>query len=199
MRGSQGSSIAEVVVDQHNPLLRAITFTNTIKSSKLVDIVRGQTAGEHQASLLPLEVQHVDGTQNSLDRQRKLAWLQTEDTDDRIGCRVPSLRRWWTSSCTPRTTSSGICQDEANAKSRAGWDQGWSPWLSLRFAAARLGNPVRMASKPSSHVSGCPLQDPRSRQGGAICDRVHGSACPVSGADRSRFGPSRVSGRWIPC
>ena len=71
--------------DQHNPLLRAITFTNTIKSSQMVekhwqdvvDVVRDQTDSALQASLLPLEVQHVDGTQNSLDRQRKLAWLQT--------------------------------------------------------------------------------------------------------------------------
>ncbi|MYC64655.1 MAG: DEAD/DEAH box helicase [Caldilineaceae bacterium SB0661_bin_34] len=85
-----------VTGDQHNPLLRAITFTNTIRTSKMVethwqdvvDIVRRQTDEEHQASLLPLEVKHVDGTQNSLDRQRKLAWLQTEDTDDRIRCRV---------------------------------------------------------------------------------------------------------------
>ncbi len=85
-----------VTGDQHNPLLRAITFTNTIRTSKMVethwqdvvDIVRRQTDEEHQASLLPLEVKHVDGTQNSLDRQRKLAWLQTEETDDRIGCRV---------------------------------------------------------------------------------------------------------------
>ena len=85
-----------VTGDQHNPLLRAITFTNTIKTSKMVethwqdvvDIVRRQTDEKHQASLLPLAVQHVDGTQNSLDRQRKLAWLQTEETDDQIGCRV---------------------------------------------------------------------------------------------------------------
>ena len=85
-----------VTGDQYNPLLRAITFTNTIKTSKMVethwqdvvDIVRRQTDDKYQASLLPLAVQHVDGTQNSLDRQRKLAWLQTEETDDQIGCRV---------------------------------------------------------------------------------------------------------------
>ena len=73
--------------DQHNPLRRAITFTNTIKVSKLVeshwqkvvDIVRAQTAPDQQADLLPLAVAHVDGTQNSLDRQHKLAWLQQED------------------------------------------------------------------------------------------------------------------------
>ena len=85
-----------VTGDQHNPLLRAITFTNTIRTSRMVethwqdvvDIVRRQTDEEHRASLLPLAVKHVDGTQNSLDRQRKLAWLQTEDTDDQAGCRV---------------------------------------------------------------------------------------------------------------
>ena len=83
-----------VIGDQHNPLLRAITFTHTIRASKLVenhwqdvvDIARRQTDEEHQATLLPLDVQHVDGTQNSLDRQRKLAWLQT--ADDRTVCRV---------------------------------------------------------------------------------------------------------------
>ena len=85
-----------VTGDQHNPLLRAITFTNTIRTSRMVethwqdvvDIVRQQTDEEHRASLLPLAVKHVDGTQNSLDRQRKLAWLKTEDTDDQAGCRV---------------------------------------------------------------------------------------------------------------
>ncbi len=90
-----------VTGDRHNPLLRAITFTNTIKSSQMVekhwqdvvDVVRDQTDSALQASLLPLEVQHVDGTQNSLDRQRKLAWLQTEDTDERVVCRILSNAR----------------------------------------------------------------------------------------------------------
>ena len=87
----------EVTGDQHNPLLRAIAFTNTIKSSKLVeahwqevvDIERDKTDTAQQASLLPLAVQHVDGTQNSLDRQRKLAWLQTADTNDQGGVPGP--------------------------------------------------------------------------------------------------------------
>ena len=91
----------EMTGDQHNPLLRAITFTNTIRASKLVeahwqevvDIVRRQTEEEQQAGLLPLEVQHVDGTQNSLDRQRKLAWLQTEDENNQAVCRVLSNAR----------------------------------------------------------------------------------------------------------
>ena len=85
-----------VTGDQHNPLLRAITFTNTIKVSRMVEAhwqdvleaVREQTDAEHRASLLPLDVAHVDGTQNSLDRQRKLAWLRQAAPDGRAGCRV---------------------------------------------------------------------------------------------------------------
>ncbi|MCY4526662.1 MAG: DEAD/DEAH box helicase family protein [Anaerolineaceae bacterium] len=85
-----------VTGDRHNSLRRAITFTNRIRDSKLVethwgrvvDIVRRSTAREHQEQLLRLEVSHVDGTQNSLDRQRKLSWLRNSDTDDSGVCRV---------------------------------------------------------------------------------------------------------------
>ena len=82
-----------VTGDRHNSLMRAITFTNTIKASKLVrdyweevvNTVRRSTDGEHQPSLLPLKVKHVDGTQHSLNRQRSLNWLR-EDKDE--VCRV---------------------------------------------------------------------------------------------------------------
>ena len=90
-----------VTGDQHNPLLRAITFTNTIKSSKMVeahwqkvvDAARERTDAALQADLLPLDVQHVDGTQNSLDRQRKLGWLKTKDAENGQVCRVLSNAR----------------------------------------------------------------------------------------------------------
>ena len=90
-----------VTGDQHNPLLRAITFTNTIKSSKMVetywqrvvDVVREQTDSGLRADLLPLEVKHVDGTQNSLDRQRKLGWLKSGETENGRVCRVLSNAR----------------------------------------------------------------------------------------------------------
>ena len=90
-----------VTGDQHNPLLRAITFTNTIKSSKMVeahwqkvvDAARERTDAALQSDLLPLDVQHVDGTQNSLDRQRKLAWLKTGERDNGQVCRVLSNAR----------------------------------------------------------------------------------------------------------
>ena len=90
-----------VTGDQHNPLLRAITFTNTIKSSKMVeahwqrvvDVAREQTDSALRADLLPLAVQHVDGTQNSLNRQRKLGWLKSGETDNGRVCRVLSNAR----------------------------------------------------------------------------------------------------------
>ena len=90
-----------VTGDQHNPLLRAITFTNTIKSSKMVkthwpkvvEAARERTDSAVGADLLPLEVRHVDGTQNSLDRQEKLGWLQTEGPVSARVCRVLSNAR----------------------------------------------------------------------------------------------------------
>ena len=90
-----------VTGDQHNPLLRAIAFTNTIKVSKLVqthwgkvvDIVRNKAEEGQGPQLLALEVRHVDGTQNSLDRQQKLAWLQTADTEGEPTCRILSNAR----------------------------------------------------------------------------------------------------------
>ena len=90
-----------VTGDQHNPLLRVITFTNTIKSSKMVeahwqkvvDAARERTDVALQSDLLSLDVQHVDGTQNSLDRQRKLGWLKTKDAENGQVCRVLSNAR----------------------------------------------------------------------------------------------------------
>ena len=90
-----------VTGDRHNPLLRAIVFMNTIRASKLVaeywgqlvDNSRHQTPAEHRPSLLPLKVRHVDGTQNSLDRQEKLTWLRAVDEEGEQGCRVLSNAR----------------------------------------------------------------------------------------------------------
>ena len=87
-----------VTGDRHNSLMRAITFTNTIKASKLVKCYWKEVVetfsrspdGEHLPNLLPLEVKHVDGTQDSLNRQRKLNWLR-EDNDE--VCRVLSNAR----------------------------------------------------------------------------------------------------------
>ncbi len=82
--------------DRHNSLLRAIAFMNTIKRSKLVqehwgtliENSRRRTAAVHHPNLLPLDVQHVDGTQHSLDRQKKLTWLREANAPGAEVCRV---------------------------------------------------------------------------------------------------------------
>lgn len=87
--------------DQHDPLMRAIAFTNTIKVSKIVEeqwpnVIEAsleQVDNEARENLLPIEIKHVDGTQNSLDRQSKLAWLKNENGEPSKICRVLSNAR----------------------------------------------------------------------------------------------------------
>ena len=84
--------------DMHQPVRRAIAFSNTIRQSKLVashwnpviDTVRDRVDEGERTRLLDCEVHHVDGTFNSLERTRLLSWL-SEGTDD--GCRILSNAR----------------------------------------------------------------------------------------------------------
>ena len=84
--------------DMHNPVRRAIAFSNTIRQSRLVashwnpviDTVRDRVDEGERTRLLNCEVQHVDGTFNSLDRTRLLSWL-SDGSDD--GCRILSNAR----------------------------------------------------------------------------------------------------------
>ena len=95
-------SSREVTGDMHQPVRRAIAFSNTIKQSKLVashwnpviDTVRDQVDESERELLLDCEVRHVDGTVNSLDRTRQLAWLADGDPDgDEDACRILSNAR----------------------------------------------------------------------------------------------------------
>ena len=84
--------------DMHQPVRRAIAFSNTIRQSRLVashwnpviDTVRDRADADEKARLLDCEVRHVDGTFNSLDRTRLLSWLS--DGSDK-GCRILSNAR----------------------------------------------------------------------------------------------------------
>ncbi len=85
--------------DMHNPMQRAIAFTSRIKQSKLVakhwnnvvDTVRKQSETEGATDdLLQCQIEHVDGTTNSLDRTRKLQWLS--ESEEGV-CRVLSNAR----------------------------------------------------------------------------------------------------------
>lgn len=76
------------------PMRRAVAFSQTIRASKALadkfgDVTASYT-GEH-APDLRCEVEHVDGTMNSLTRNDKLAWLKA-DTDQDV-CRILSNAR----------------------------------------------------------------------------------------------------------
>jgi predicted helicase len=80
-----------------SPMRRAVAFSSTIKGSASValafdDISRALAAEAKDGPTLHCEAKHVDGTQNALLRNEKLAWLKAE-TDDPTICRVLSNAR----------------------------------------------------------------------------------------------------------
>ena len=85
--------------DMHKPMQRAIAFTSRIKQSQLVathwnDVIAAavqQQGGDGSGDdLLTCQIDHVDGTFNSLDRTRKLGWLNEGEAGV---CRVLSNAR----------------------------------------------------------------------------------------------------------
>lgn len=80
------------------PMRRAVAFSRSIKDSKqttevfahLVQMYSKQHAGE-ETKMVRCELDHVDGTMNSLLRQNKLAWLKSDP--DELSCRVLSNAR----------------------------------------------------------------------------------------------------------
>ena len=75
----------EVTEVNTEPMRRAVAFTTTIKASEHITKMFSQVVEEYRATkssyenpVLQCEFQHVDGTQNSLERDRKLNWLRRE-------------------------------------------------------------------------------------------------------------------------
>ena len=67
------------------PVRRAVAFSNKIKESELFEehfprVVESciAAAGENAENLLRCQVQHVDGTQNALERANHLSWLRRD-------------------------------------------------------------------------------------------------------------------------
>ncbi|MFC7375413.1 DEAD/DEAH box helicase [Brachybacterium sp. GCM10030268] len=87
------------------PMRRAVAFARDIKSSKQVasqftEVVSNFVEnhdGQDMSNLLPVEVQHVDGSMNAMERSAKLDWLR-EEADDGT-CRVL---------CNARCLSEGV-------------------------------------------------------------------------------------------
>ena len=73
--------------ERHRPLLRAISFSNTIRASKA--IAEGWAPLVNEADLpessrhhkMRCQVQHVDGKMNALQRSSKLDWLRESEED----------------------------------------------------------------------------------------------------------------------
>ena len=87
---------------KHNPLKRAVAFCTTIKASKqitesfseVVNEVQKNSQSNEKQNDLRCEVEHVDGTTNSLERNRKLDWLrQDSKSEGEEVCRILSNAR----------------------------------------------------------------------------------------------------------
>ena len=77
----------------HPPMKRVVAFCNLIKESKIIEAALSPCAREAAVALnvkkehdLELQVKHVDGTMNALERNQKLGWLRDEVQDG--NCRV---------------------------------------------------------------------------------------------------------------
>ena len=84
------------------PMRRAVAFCGRIDHSKTIrdlfnEMVREYAETHPTTRLLQCEVDHVDGTQNVLERNRKLDWLKADtrglDTDRGSVCRILSNAR----------------------------------------------------------------------------------------------------------
>ena len=90
----------EVKEVNDEPMRRAVAFTTTIKASQHISAMFSQVVNQYQENKtkhvhsLRCEFQHVDGTQNSLERDKKLNWLRQEPSaQDGKVCRVLSNAR----------------------------------------------------------------------------------------------------------
>ncbi|MFZ9739215.1 MAG: DEAD/DEAH box helicase, partial [Prochlorotrichaceae cyanobacterium] len=84
------------------PMRRAVAFCGRIDHSKTIrdlfnEMVREYCESHPTQRVLRCEVDHVDGTQNVLERNRKLDWLKADttplDTDQGTVCRILSNAR----------------------------------------------------------------------------------------------------------
>lgn len=83
-------------IDDLQTMCRAVAFSNSIKDSQRFVDLFGQIVEDYGRShpdedILRCELDHVDGTQNSLKRHEKLDWLKA-DTSSKV-CRILSNAR----------------------------------------------------------------------------------------------------------
>ncbi|WP_199328896.1 type ISP restriction/modification enzyme [Microcystis flos-aquae] len=89
---ADGQAISEDLA----PMRRAVAFSRSIKESERIKSLFSEIIDEYRRThpdedILHCEVDHVDGTHNTLERHRKLDWLK-EDTEANV-CRILSNAR----------------------------------------------------------------------------------------------------------
>lgn len=77
--------------EKTNPMKRAVAFSSTIKSSKHIKNLFSSVVETHiqrtkDENALLCEIDHVDGSMNVMDRNKKLAWLKEEPGENT--CRI---------------------------------------------------------------------------------------------------------------
>ncbi|GCL39039.1 hypothetical protein SR1949_41600 [Sphaerospermopsis reniformis] len=71
-------------IEDNNPMKRAVAFSRSIKDSQKIVRLFGDIINQYQQlnpddeTFLQCELDHVDGTQNALQRTEKLEWLKAE-------------------------------------------------------------------------------------------------------------------------
>jgi predicted helicase len=85
--------------DDIQPMKRAVAFSRSIKDSKKIVDLFTEIVNQYQKlnpddeNLLYCEVDHVDGTQNALERVSKLEWLKADTSNEGNICRILSNAR----------------------------------------------------------------------------------------------------------
>lgn len=85
------------LLDDPKPMQRAVAFCSSIKYSKKItkhfnEIIEEYKKQSHpEETILECELEHIDGTQNALERNQKLDWLRAEIPSNK--CRILSNAR----------------------------------------------------------------------------------------------------------
>jgi Predicted helicase len=88
-----------VITDDIQPMKRAVAFSRSIKDSKKIVDLFTEIVNQYQKlnpddeNLLYCELDHVDGTQNALERVSKLEWLKADTSNEGNICRILSNAR----------------------------------------------------------------------------------------------------------
>ncbi|MFM6318943.1 MAG: DEAD/DEAH box helicase, partial [Dolichospermum sp.] len=86
-------------IEDNNPMKRAVAFSRSIENSKTIVKLFANIINDYQQlnpddeTVLECELDHVDGTQNSLQRTEKLEWLKAEPPQGSNTCRILSNAR----------------------------------------------------------------------------------------------------------